>query len=439
MKSGQPRCVRALRVIVSMMIAGLAVCLFALTLLIGRAPAAHAAGVPYCGRLADEHAPTRSAIHLNRTEGPVGTDLAVSASGWRPGAHVTLHFDARNPKTGELYVFMPRLAQGIVAQDGTVAFSVLDAPQFFCLDMSTPAYTEYKFDQSGGTTAYFVLAADDGEVSAPLAFKYLPAPTVAVNGNGPYSQQVKVGTTIPVTGSGWEPNEPLTINLQSDDPTAPATVPHARETHVTTDAQGSFTTSYPLDARLPWNIGVLVMVEGTGPRFGALIESGYLFLTPAVQPTFRIDHTLVTPGMAITVSGEHWYPGETYTIKYCGAQQGNDGWESGPNCGKAVNPALGTVTADGQGKLQQRFTIPASEPLGVIMVRVNGLGYGVDIQPIAVHVVDHLPTWDDIHPRLAAARNTALASLPVSIPALLLLAGLAFFAIHRWRGRQAAG
>lgn len=418
------------------MVAGLVGCLFALACLAGRTPAVEAAGPGcYAVPVQEERASTRPTVHLNRTEGPVGMHLAVTTSGWRPGAHVTLHFDGRDPKSGRLYVLIDRAAQGTVAHDGGVSLTSVEVPWYDC----TPSNVEYHFDTASGATAYFVLAADDGEVSEPLAFKYLPAPTVAVNGNGPYSQQVKVGTTIPVTGSGWEPNEPLTINLQSDDPTAPAAVPHARETHVTTDAQGSFTTSYPLDARLPWNIGVLVMVEGTGPRFGALIESGYLFLTPAVQPTFRIDHTLVTPGMAITVSGEHWYPGETYTIKYCGAQQGNDGWESGPNCGKAVNPALGTVTADGQGKLQQRFTIPASEPLGVIMVRVNGLGYGVDIQPIAVHVVDHLPTWDDIHPRLAAARNTALASLPVSIPALLLLAGLAFFAIHRWRGRQAAG
>jgi hypothetical protein len=58
------------------------------------------------------------------------------------------------------------------------------------------------------------------------------------------------------------------------------------------------------------------------------------------------------------------------------------------------------------------------------------------VQPIPVQVVDHLPTWDDIHPRVAALRNKVVASLPFTIPAVLLLGTLAFFVIRRWRMRQ---
>src|SRR5690242_2244015 len=101
------------------------VLLLALLWIGGSAPAApttHASGVPYCPNpLMDERAPTRSALRLSRAEGPVGTQLAFTATGWRPGAHVTLHVDGRDPKTGELYVLIADYARGTVASDGAVS------------------------------------------------------------------------------------------------------------------------------------------------------------------------------------------------------------------------------------------------------------------------------------------------------------------------------
>ncbi len=435
--SGQSRRARALRVTLRILCIGALLCLFALAWFAGRAPTAHASGVPWCPYpLPDEHAPTRPAIHLNRTEGPVGTDLTVIASGWRPGAQVALHLDARDPKTHELYTLIPDLAEGTVTKDGTITLASLDTPAFFCVDMSTSDNTDYSFDNQGGATAYFVLASDHGEVSAPVAFRYLPAPTVALAGLDKNSG-VKVGSALTVTGSGWEPHEPLSLTLLSADPVSPVIVPNAARIHATADAQGNFTTSYPVDARLDWNNGVMLLVEGNSPRFGYLDEYGTLSLTPAIQPTFRIDHTLVTPGMTITVSGEHWYPGDAYTIKYCSAQLGVSGWEDGPDCGKEVNPTLGTVTIGADGRMQQQFKIPSDEPLGVIMVGVTNLTPWFNPQQVAVHVVDHLPTWDDIHPRVAAVRNKLVGSLPFTIPAALALGALAFFTIRRWRVRQA--
>ena len=126
---------------------------------------------------------------------------------------------------------------------------------------------------------------------------------------------------------------------------------------------------------------------------------------------------MVTPGMKITVSGEHWYPQDNFTIKYCAAQLGENGWEDGPDCGKEVNPALGMVSIDADGRMRQQFTIPASEKPGVIMVYIREVIADIGVQPIAVHVVDHLPGWDDIHPRVAAIRNTLVGSLPFTSPA----------------------
>jgi hypothetical protein len=210
--------------------------------------------------------------------------------------------------------------------------------------------------------------------------------------------------------------------------------------HVTADGHGAFGVPYPIAADWPWRTQSQVHVKGSGPRFGTLEESADLGLMPAVQPTFQPDRTLVTPGMAITVSGEHWYPGDTYTIKYCDAQwQDGDSWTDGPNCGKAVNPALGTVTIAAHGRMHQQFGIPDDQPLGVIMVRMLEMSNGIDVQPIAVHVVDHLPTWDELHPRVAALRNTLVGSLPFSGSAALLLGTLAFFAVRRRRARQSAG
>src|SRR5690242_9290697 len=177
MVSGSPFPAHAFLVILRIICPAAMLCLLALAWFAGQAPAVHASGVPWCPNpLPDEHAPTRPAIHLNRHEGPVGTDLTVTASGWHPGAHVALHFDARDPKSGEMYTLIPDLAKGRVGRDGAITLSSLDAPSFFCVDMYTSDNTNYSFDESGGTTAFFVLVSDHGEVSAPMAFKYLPAP-----------------------------------------------------------------------------------------------------------------------------------------------------------------------------------------------------------------------------------------------------------------------
>jgi len=273
-------------------------CLLALAWFAGWAPAVHAAGPGYCVITpTDEHAPTRPAIHLNHSEGPVGMRINVSASGWHPGARVSLHFDGHDQQSGRLTVLIAQAApQAIVASDGSVTITSAEVTAYVCNDPSNAPNSGYHLDTAGGSTGYFVLASDDGEVSAPVAFRLLPAPTVAINGNGPNSYQMKVGTTITVAGSGWEPNEALTITLRSGDASHPPTVPYASEVHATTDAQGSFTASYLLDPRLPWNRNLLVMVEGVGPRYGTYGVASFIYLLPVIQPTFRVDHTLVTPG-----------------------------------------------------------------------------------------------------------------------------------------------
>ncbi len=399
-------------------------------------PTAHASGIPYCPNpLVDERAPTRPALHLNRAEGPVGTNLTFTVAGWRPGAHVTLHVDGRDPKTGELYVLIADYARGTVASDGAVSLSSLAAPSFLCVDMTSPNYTNYQFDDSGDETAWFVLVADDGAVSAPLAFRYLPAPTVRLGGLDTYGS-ARVGATITVSSAGWEPDEALTLNLVDMQKHTP--ISNATPMRATADANGAFTATYPLDPLLPWNGNVLLAIEGTGSRFGTLTEYADFSLLPAAEPTFRVDHTLVTPGMAITLSGEGWYPGATYTIKYCAALWTQNGWEKDGNCGKSSNPALGDVTIDAQGRMRQRLTIPADEPLGVVILHVYDLLPWMRVPDIAVHVVDHLPTWDDIHPRVAAVRNKVVGSLPVTIPGALALGALAYIGIRRWRARRAA-
>lgn len=395
---------------------------------------AYASGVSYCGKLTEEHAPTRPASHLDRSEGPIGTNVTVTASGWRPGAHVTLHVDGRNPKTGATYILMPTFATGVVAPDGTVSLGTLDAPWFFCVDMFSNPQIEYHLD-GVGTIAFFVLSADDGEVSAPTAFHYLAAPTVSLNvGN----QGAPVGSSVVVTGSGWEPQEAITITLKS---TGISThrVSIGDAVHTTADSQGAFQARYPIAADWPWHTNSQLLLSGSGPRFGVLQTVADLNLAPAIPPTFRVDHTLVTPGMTVTVSGEHWYPGDTYTIKYCDAELQASGWANGPNCGKAINPALGTVTIDASGRMHQQFRIPNDLPPGVVMVRVLEFSDGVNAQPIAVHIVDHLPTWDDIHPRVAALRNKLLGSLPFTIPGVALLGALAFVGVRRGRTKWRAG
>jgi hypothetical protein len=414
-------------------------CLCALAWFAGQAPAAHAAGPGYCViPPTDEHAPTRPAIHLNHSEGPVGMRINVSASGWHPGARVRLHFDGRDPQSGRLTILIAQAApQAIVASNGSVTITSVEVHSYVCNDPSNALNSGYHFDTAGGPTGYFVLASDDGEVSAPVAFQLLPAPTVAIGQGGAYAQFVKVGSSITVTGTDWEAHEPLRITLRPGNASSPPMGAYAREVRATTDARGSFVVSYPLGARLRWNTDVYVAVGGTGPRYGTYDVLSWIFLLPAVQPTFRVDRTLVTPGMTITVSGENWHPGDTFTVKYCNAQWTKDGWSNGPNCGKESNPALGTVTVGADGRIHQQFTIPDDGPPRTILVRVNEVTPFITISPVPVRIVDHLPTWDDIHPRVAALRNKLVGSLPFTIPAALALGVLAFFAIRRWRVRHA--
>lgn len=399
--------------------------------LIGQPPTtAHAAGVPFCGKLVAEQTPTRPASLLDRSVGPVGTNMTVTTSGWNPGAHVTLNVDGRSPKTGDLYILMPNFANGVVASDGTVKLGTLDAPYFFCMDMYSNPNIEYHLGDAGNT-AYFVLTAEDGEVSTPVAFQYLAAPTVSLNAS---QQGVAVGSTVVVSGAGWEPQAAITFSLTSIG-ISTQRVSNGAPVQTTADSQGAFQVHYPIPTDWPWHSNSRILVNGSGPRFG-LLQSGWdLNVLPAVAPTFRVDHTLVTPGMTVTVSGDHWYPGDTYTIKYCDAELQDSGWANGPNCGKAVNPALGTVTIDANGRMRQQFTIPKDLPLGVVMVRVQE----ASTPPVAVHVVDHLPTWDDVHPRVAALRNGVVNSLPFTIPGALLLGALGVFGVRRRRARQVGG
>jgi hypothetical protein len=299
-------------------------------------------------------------------------------------------------------------------------------------------YTEYRFG-GPGTAAYFVLAAEDGEVSAPVAFRYLPEPTMSLGGGAQgVAQEVTIGSSVAVSGSGWEPRETLTVTLWSK------SIASQRDSSGATlraaaDDQGAFHVLYPVAATWPWHTESRVLVTGNGPRFGTLDASADVLLMPAVQPTFQVDRTLVTPGMPITVSGEHWYPGDVYTIKYCDAQWQDNGWADGPNCGKAVNPALGTVTIDADGRMHQQFRLPTDQPPGVIMVRILELTSGIRVPPIAVQVVNHLPTWDDMHPRVAGLRNALVGSLPFTLPAAFLLGALAFVGVRRWRARHSGG
>jgi hypothetical protein len=210
----------------------------------------------------------------------------------------------------------------------------------------------------------------------------------------------------------------------------------------TADEQGAFHVLYPVPTNWPWHTQSQVLATSNGPRFGTLDVAADVLLMPAVQPTFQVDRTLVTPGLSITVSGDHWYPGDVYTIKYCEAQWQDGGWADGPDCGKAVNPALGTVTIDAEGRMHQQFRLPADQPPGVIMVRILELSTELHVSPIAVQVVDHLPTWDDAHPRAAALRNTLVSSLPFTVPAALLLGALAIVGMRRirtWRARHSGG
>jgi hypothetical protein len=143
-----------------------------------------------------------------------------------------------------------------------------------CIDIS--ATPEVTFDSRlDGAKLYVVAVGDDGAVSAPATFTYLASLQGKIDGASPGFSGVKVGSSIIVSVSGWEPHEAVSLTLSDrilQDPYKNNLTPFATTppTTVTTDSQGAFSTAFAIPATLPWGHDAVLSATGVGPHFGTL-------------------------------------------------------------------------------------------------------------------------------------------------------------------------
>jgi hypothetical protein len=122
-----------------------------------------------------------------------------------------------------------------------------------------------------------------------------------------------------------------------------------------------------------------------------------------VAPTFHAESDIVTPGSQVTVSGDHWNPGEAVMLEYCRDGLHNGDQYDWPHCIHGSEQELGTAIVDTTGHLSQQVTIPVNARLGIITIepriaQVPWLG----ARGVAVRIVSHPPTWTELHPRWTA-------------------------------------
>ena len=166
------------------------------------------------------------------------------------------------------------------------------------------------------------------------------AVNLQVSGGG---NQGPVGTSIQVSGSGFQPSIQVNLYTTTDPnqctPGNGNLTPFATQPAVPTQADGSFTanTTWPNSANQP---GTAYYICAISPANNAAAASGSPF-TIAPQGTVQVSPATATPGATITVTGANWTPPQTLAVGITTAQDAN------PIVAQGVNSAAdGTFTVN---------------------------------------------------------------------------------------------
>lgn len=406
------------------------------------APTTHASASNSCvahHRANDLGQPTLTAsgdvtAKLNRKQGTIGTTLMVTGSDWPAGASVLVDLYVKQPNNTyfSYSAFIGPLTKGTTSSGGTIALAPFHAPP---VGTCTGGFSGA---QDGGDVLLLVHTAD-GRHRMPLTFTYInynDGPQVGINSSqDPFNS----GKSVAVTGLHWEPRERVTLTQQTaprtdtPQPLNFTTTPNAAVS-VTTDDQGNFVAILP-EANVAPETWIMVETDGTGPRYGDVgLSTGPLPLPPPIFPSIHLDQIAVSQGSALTVTGDHWLPGQPGVIEYCRGENTMPGIV-GLRCEPFLSEQLGTFVADGAGHFVAHVRMPSNARFGSVTVQARlpddtfGMVIYAQAQPLAV-----APTYAQLHPR----RVWVMAHWPYfaasAIALLALLGALVVWLLRRRRG-----
>ena len=372
---------------------------------------------------------SRATIALSRSTGTVGTRLTLRGSGWPAATEVRV--DILISRAGRIWPGVSDVISAKTTNDGRFETAAFRAPEIAsCISMKSLS--------SEGGTALFVAHTSANDVRASTIYTYLPSPhlTAAIT-----STSIPSGTAIALSGTHWPSKQVITLFAEIRPFTALSEseslqrVPGSTLT-TSTDASGAFTLQYSLPKEPP-ETQVQIMAEATSAQYGNVLIPLYqtFEITPSVSPTLTLDRTSAEPGADVTVSGDHWLPGQLVQIEYCRGETELPGM---PHrvvpCDPYVAHFLIRATVDPHGHFTIKTHLPVSIQPGAITLqaRVPGDIFGLLVyaqgQPFTV-----LYPFALAHPRLAKL----LAATPVVAGAALLLLAVGLFAVFIRRGRHA--
>jgi hypothetical protein len=266
------------------------------------------------------------ALSLAPAQGAPGASLSLSGTGFGPNETVTIKWNCASSTCSSTTVL------GTVTTDAN--------GDFFNLSVQVPANVpsgSYPIGALGGTSGNF----------ASLAFTIQPGLSLSAS-------SAPQGATIQVSGSGYGPNETVTIKWNCAASSCTSTVVLGT---VTTDANGSFSK---LSIQIP-----TTALYGSYP-IGGLggTSAGFASVTFSIQPKL----TLTTPprpngprgDLPAKISGSGFGANETVTILW--------------NCGSSActsTTVLGTVTTDANGDFSN---LSISIPRGQSKVPIGAKG-----------------------------------------------------------------
>lgn len=356
-------------------------------------------------------------LTLNTARGVVGSKIVARGVGWPAGVQVLVDIEQNRQLITE--------AQAVpqpVAANGTFEAPAIGAPAQGCV-----------FQPAPGTVVQVVARSLDNHTAASAAFTYVAEPPVLAPS--------WTGTTIPATavsvsatGLGWGAGTLVSLWAPIASPGAsppdpwlpPAGLPIAQ---VRADGVGAFTASVPLAVPaggLRPGTSINLAASASTPLYGDVLVNmpAQFAVGLSVMPALSLDSSQGLAGAALTIAGDHWWPGDTVQIAYC---RGITTY-----CNPYVMQQLGTAVVDDHGHFSARVALPTNARVGPISVEVYVGDQAVSpyLMTQAFEVEAPPLPWNKVHPRLAHY----LPILAVTLLALAVVAAILWRpAVRRWR------
>lgn len=406
---------------------GILMVAFCLTLLypVSGSPATALAATHHAARscgvgVAPGPAPTdtgNAQLMLNIAHGVAGSKIVARGSGWPSGMRVQLDVE----QDSQLLTAMQTVPQPVAA-DGSFEAPAIAAPGQVCA-----------FQPEPGTEVQVIAHSLDGRTMAKATFTYIAESPVLARARMD-TTIAGTATSVSVTGLGWGAGTQVTLwapigsaQMSPQDPwLPPAGLPVV---HVYADGSGAFAASVPLaisGGTLRPGTAISLVASASTALYGdvVVIMPEQFMVGLSVIPVLALDHAQGLSGAALTVTGDHWWPGDTVQVAYCRGTTNR--------CAPNLMQQLGTAVVDGNGHFSVHVALPTNARVGPISVEAY---VGDDIASLyvftqAFEVVPPPLPWSKVHPRLAHY-------LPILAVALLLLlvAGAVLWrpAMRRWR------